>query len=68
MRPNHDRPAAGRDGSGDEAVIRILCGEEIMAHFPSGQVRFLTFWGCIRLLWWAIRTNTPIEIVEDKPT
>ena len=46
--------------------IRILCGEEIMAHFPSGRVQFLTFWGFIKLAWWAIRTKTPIEIVEDE--
>lgn len=48
-------------------MIRIICNEEIMAHHPSGRVEFLTFWGFIRLAWWAIRNDVKIVIEEDKP-
>lgn len=47
-------------------MIRIIVGEEIMAHFPRGAVKFLTFWGFIRLAWWAVRSKTPITIEGTK--
>lgn len=42
----------------------IICGEEIMAHFPDGQVKFITFVGFLRLAWWAIRNKVEV-VIED---
>lgn len=44
--------------------ITIHCGEELMAHLPSGQVKFLTFIGFIKLAWWAVRNKVEIDIVD----
>ncbi len=45
--------------------ITVYCGEEIMAHMPSGQVKFLTWLGFIKLAWWAIRNKVEVEIKES---
>lgn len=46
--------------------ITIYFGEEVMAHMPSGQVRFLTFLVFIKLAWWALQHDTEIVFEESE--
>lgn len=47
--------------------IVIYVGEDVtMAHMPSGQVKFLTFFQFLKLAWYAVKNDIEIT-VEDKP-
>jgi len=46
--------------------MKISCGEDsIMAHMPSGQVKFLTFIEFFKLAWWAVRNKVEV-VIEEK--
>ena len=46
-------------------MIRIITNEETtMAHYPNGQLKFLTIWQTYKLLWWAVWNKVPI-VIED---
>jgi hypothetical protein len=48
-------------------ITIFVTEESIMAHMPSGQVKFLTFIQFLKLAWFAMRHNVQIVIEESKP-
>lgn len=48
--------------------IKIFCGgesSEWMTQLPSGQVRFLSLWGLMKLCWHALMEDRRIVIVDN---
>ena len=48
--------------------IKIICkkdAEELMVHWPSGQVEFHGVWSLWKLIWWAVKNGKKIEVVDS---
>ena len=43
-------------------ITIIVTDDSIMAHMPSGQVKFLTFIQFLKLSWYALRNNVEVII------
>lgn len=48
-----------------KAITIYVSDDNIMAHLPSGQVKFLTFIQFIKLAWWALRNSVEVRIEEQ---
>lgn len=45
-----------------KAITIYVSDDSVMAHLPSGQVKFLTFIQFLRLAWWALRNSVEVKI------
>jgi hypothetical protein len=47
-------------------ITIYVSDDNIMAHLPNNQIKFLTFIQFLRLAWEALRNNVEVRIEETK--